>query len=643
MKVLLAGIYPQSKIGLAPFYLKSYCGKSSFVKNHTTIDIEGFTVNTDNDCIISEILQMNPDIIGFSCYVWGVNKILKLSKVLKESLPRLKIILGGPEVSFTAKAVLENNKAVDIIVKGEGEVTFLELTEYFLGERKSLGEIKGIVFREKHRVMENNVRPVIGDLDEIPSPFLNGTMDLNTIGNNLYAFETYRGCPFNCNYCSWGKVRGIRYFSLERINKDLAAIMQSSIRRVWISDAVCNFKRDRFKDILRFIINNNVNKVIFDFEMRAELLDRETIFLLGKLHDGYIDFGLQSINRKALKACRREWNKEKFERNIELLRKTTNKIKIYIDVIYGLPNDTLEAHEETISYALSLKPYKIQHFAFQVLPGSHFFNNPAEYRIVFDERAPHLVRETNTFTGEDMEKAKKWNMYLRFYLNPAVHSTIILLNGLTGTSHFELFKELLNFLRRRLKLTRVIEDFNIEERYMLKLNKYLEAFTKLKLNGNADRERVIPPFLDFIRLQGYRSICNSISSRKADTASEHMKYSSPLTVDSTIKLSPKVKIVAFDHDVRGIYDKNILEPENGIFDLKNNPSYILFNYLTNEIINISTDLNDLLEECESARSARDVIERFAEKKGFKHAHVLIPKCMRILNEARNKEFFTVTR
>src|SRR5204862_3668492 len=115
--------------------------------------------------------------------------------------------------------------------------------------------------------------------------------------------------------------------------------------------------KKRFKEFLRTVIQTN-NRLVIDFEMVAELLDEETIDLLGQLHDGYIAFGLQSTNERALAAVERNWNREKFTTNVRMLRQRTDKIKIYIDLIYGLPYDTPQTYADGIRYAMSLMPQK---------------------------------------------------------------------------------------------------------------------------------------------------------------------------------------------------------------------------------------------------------------------------------------------
>ena len=128
MKILLTAInakFIHSSLALRS--LKKYASKYS-----ENIFLKEFTINQETDFILSEIYKENPDVIGFSCYIWNMGIISELVENLKKILPKTIIILGGPEVSYESEEVLIENPYADIIIRGEGEITFLELSEYFI-------------------------------------------------------------------------------------------------------------------------------------------------------------------------------------------------------------------------------------------------------------------------------------------------------------------------------------------------------------------------------------------------------------------------------------------------------------------------------------------------------------------------------
>ena len=100
--------------------LKSYCKDYS-----DNIKIAEYTINHQENYILNEIYKLNPDILGFSCYIWNIEQSLELIRNIKKILPKTTIILGGPEVSYDGERIMESNPEIDIIVFGEGKKHFI--------------------------------------------------------------------------------------------------------------------------------------------------------------------------------------------------------------------------------------------------------------------------------------------------------------------------------------------------------------------------------------------------------------------------------------------------------------------------------------------------------------------------------------
>ena len=130
-----------------------------------------FTINQNIDYIAGEIYKANPDILCLSTYIWNRNETLKICEILKMVKPDLKIILGGPEVSFDGKDILKDHPFIDFIVYGEGEKSFKELIKIFLDGKQDYSRIKGIIYRVGHNIIQNPPMPLIKELDSIPSPY----------------------------------------------------------------------------------------------------------------------------------------------------------------------------------------------------------------------------------------------------------------------------------------------------------------------------------------------------------------------------------------------------------------------------------------------------------------------------------------
>jgi radical SAM superfamily enzyme YgiQ (UPF0313 family) len=383
---------------LSLHYLKAYANK--VLTDNITISIKDYSIEEAPNHIIYDLLKDTPDVIGFSCYIWNIQKILGITYLLKKLHPAVKIVLGGPQVTATANTILTENECVDVIVQGEGEQTFAEVLKYYGSKDLRIEAIKGISYRAHGKVQSNPARPLIENLDDIPSPFNEGIND----ESHTILIETQRGCPFECGFCSYHKnFKSVRCFSLERVKKDLSHLIGSGVKRLFLADPTFNLNPKRAKEILKHIISINKGTII-NTELRAELLDQETVDLSEQAGITFLEIGLQSTNPVTLKLIGRETDLTKFENGIRLLGKS--KIQYVIQLIIGLPGDSLNSFKNSMNYALSLASDKLQVFELQLLPGSAIHDNGDQYGMLFHLTPPHNVIQNNTFSYIDIVKAK---------------------------------------------------------------------------------------------------------------------------------------------------------------------------------------------------------------------------------------------
>ncbi len=211
-------------------YLKSYC-------KDIPIKTMEFTINQNLDYIVGELYKEEPDIIGFSTYIWNREETFKICETLKLINPNIKIILGGPEVSFDGENVLKTQSYIDFIIYGEGEVSFCELLEKIKNKEEDYNTINGLIYRDCGEVQINPPRVLIQNLDIIPSPYENLEENLQ---NKIVYYESSRGCPFNCQFCLSSTIKGVRYFSIERVKRDLGILIDANVGQVKFVDRTFN-------------------------------------------------------------------------------------------------------------------------------------------------------------------------------------------------------------------------------------------------------------------------------------------------------------------------------------------------------------------------------------------------------------------
>lgn len=402
-RVTLISFNYANHFSLALGYLKAYAQKEKFILQNTEIVVVDFDAEIhDVRQVVYYLSQSKPDIIGFSCFCWSINKILETARVVKMIFPHIKIVLGGPEVGPVATKYLEENRFIDAVVKGEGEVTFAELLKHYTG-RGRLEEIKGISYRVDGQVLENHDRPLIEDLGEIPSPYLEGVLIPR---DKVTYLETYRGCIFRCGYCFEGKnFPRPRFFPEDRIKREIELIMSNSeIKSFHFVDPIFNLKKERLGKIVEMLSTaNRFGTELRTIEIIAEFVDDETIDLFKKAHVKSVETGPQTVNKDTLKNVNRYYDKEKFERAVRLLE--DNKIEVLTDLIIGLPGDNFFKFVKSAKTLITLKPTTIIFSILHVLPGTFLYEQSQAFGLKFDEKAPHLVLDTPTFPYEEIDKA----------------------------------------------------------------------------------------------------------------------------------------------------------------------------------------------------------------------------------------------
>ncbi len=416
MKILLTTLnakFIHSSLALA--YLKAYC-QTDFAD----IQIREYTINEPTANILADIYSCQPDVICFSCYIWNIEIVKILCADLKQIMPAVTIIAGGPEVSYDAEAFLNENPAIYCVIRGEGEAALLELL-HSIRQQISPRNTSGITYRENSMVV-NDDRPLIDDLDTIPFPYEN---ELARYKNRTVYYETSRGCPFNCSYCLSSTIKGVRYFSLERVKRDLKYLMDNRLPAVKLVDRTFNADEKRAKEIMAFIIqNNHITK--FHCEIDAALLSPEMLLFLREVPTGMFDFeiGIQSTFPPALAAVNRDRNWQKQSSNIAQLTQYGN-IHIHLDLIAGLPYEDYNQFKTSFDQVYDLKPDVIQLGFLKLLKGSLLRDRSQEHGYKFETKPPYQVLANQYITYPELLKLSQIEDLISRYYNTGMVSNFL--------------------------------------------------------------------------------------------------------------------------------------------------------------------------------------------------------------------------
>jgi radical SAM superfamily enzyme YgiQ (UPF0313 family) len=347
--------------------------------------------------IVDAILAREPWMVGFTCYLWNISRTLWVAEQLKARCPELLIVLGGPEITGDNAWVLESG-CVDYAVVGEGEQTFAELLRMLEGGRDHGGLIPGL-WRRTAPALPLFRKP-LPNLDEVSSPYLAGI--LNAADERLLLLETIRGCVFKCKFCYYPKSYDALYFvSEEKVRANLAHARQAGATEVVLLDPTLNQRKD-FDAFLRLLAEENHGQQFTYFgELRAEGIRPETAQLLRAANFTEVEIGLQSIDPAAQTLMDRRNNLKAFERGVAAL--IDAGIKVKVDLIIGLPGDTLASVRRGFDYLASSKLFtSTQVFNLAILPGTAFRQEAADLGLQFQPRPPYYVYETPTLKTQDL-------------------------------------------------------------------------------------------------------------------------------------------------------------------------------------------------------------------------------------------------
>ncbi len=391
---------------LAIQYLKSYC-KS----NNIDVTALEFNINDSIDNILSDIYLTEYNVLAFSCYIWNIEIVLKICGSIKKMRPDSVIILGGPEVSYESLDLI--GSYADFIVAGEGEITFFQLIKYLEGDIKDLKSIGGLIYKKENELIINEKRKTITDLSIIPFPY----DDLSKYKNRIIYYETCRGCPFQCQYCLSSVERGVRFFPLTRVFKEIGFFIDNKVKQVKLVDRTFNCDKERCLEIMNYIIDKN-GVTNFHFEISPMLIDEDFLSLAAKAPKGLFQYeiGIQSTNSITLKSIKRNEPFKKTKDNISKLQ--SQKLShIHLDLIAGLPNEDIKSFEKSFNDAYSLQPDLLQLGFLKLLKGSGLRNDASKYNIKYHDYPPYEVISTDSLSYKDMITLKNVEKLLNTYYN----------------------------------------------------------------------------------------------------------------------------------------------------------------------------------------------------------------------------------
>ena len=483
-----------------------------------------YTINEDIEEIFFDIIQGGYDLVAFSCYIWNIEKTLKIINNLKKARPDIKILLGGPEVSYDVTLFLEKHPEVELVIAGEGEEALRKLNEVIRDynsamEQKQLYAESEYTSDEYH-AEKRSAKDLVHFLDQalsadkirIPNLYLNMTGDIKNysdaksleqsmvvrdlslvpdaytdiraedIQNKIVYYETSRGCNYNCAYCLSATQKGIRFFEEERVFKELKRLVELGAKQIKFVDRTFNSDPVRTRNLMEFIKTIDNGEVNFHFEITAHLLTSEQIEMLSSARTGLfqLEIGVQSTNEDTLIAVNRGNYFERLSDNVLEIKKAGN-IHQHLDLIAGLPYENLERFKKSFNDVFALRPEMLQLGFLKFLKGSPIYSQIEKYDYKFRDYPPYEVISNRFISFEDLIELKAVENVLDRYYNKQRYQYAASYILSYYSDGYTMFKALADIIKEHnIELNQKNEEF----RAMLLLSEKL--YSELLQGKNAD-------------------------------------------------------------------------------------------------------------------------------------------------------------
>ena len=411
--------YIHASLGLR--YLYANMGK---LQNQTRL--AEFTIEQRPEDIVEQLLTTDLAIIGFGVYIWNVTQTADVIRLIKVIRPDIRIVIGGPEVSYETDDQAISALA-DYIVKGAADISFAELCQELLDGGIPPKHVSSLPVR----------------LDTLASPY--SFYDQNDVANRVLYVEASRGCPFKCEFCLSSLDKTAVAFDLPVFLNHMQDLIDRGAKQFKFVDRTFNLKADTSKQILEFFLQHMDKGLFLHFELIPDRLPDVLLELLPKFPAGSLQFeiGIQSFNSDVQKLISRKQQHEKTCHNLRWIRSNT-EAHIHADLIFGLPGETLTSFGEGFDLLYSLGPQEIQVGILKRLRGTPIARHTQEYDMRYMTTPPYRLLAHKDADFDTVQRMVRFARYWDLIGNSGrfTQTLPLLLNG----GAFERFMNLSDWL-----------------------------------------------------------------------------------------------------------------------------------------------------------------------------------------------------
>ncbi|MCA8884371.1 MAG: cobalamin-dependent protein [Rhodobacteraceae bacterium] len=357
----------------------------------------------DRAGFLARLRAFDPDLVGFSIYVWSAPQLIDLARDLKTQKPDTAVVFGGPSARtafFDLPPYRGAQGYLDAVVEGDGEDIFVRIAQCDPLDRHALQQIGGLALPcGDGQWIRTGAAPPL-DMGSLASPFQMGLMPAGSVAY----LETFRGCPLSCRFCEWGVAKDLRaVFPEDYLVAELAAFRSLRASAVFLLDAGLNLNGHAFRNLAAAHAREPaLRDTQFWAEVYPASLKPDHLAFLDQVGTSYLGVGLQSTDQAVLKAHDRPQNGARFDPAVRALAEVA---QVEIQIIFGLPGETPDGFMRTLQYALSL-PVDVRAYHCLVLPDALLTRSRREWNLRFDPRTLAMI-SNSTWSRDDIAAMRR--------------------------------------------------------------------------------------------------------------------------------------------------------------------------------------------------------------------------------------------
>lgn len=403
----------------------------------TNVQTAEYTINQNVYDILGQIYQLRPDVLGFSCYIWNIEMTCHLISLVKQVRRSVKIVVGGPEVSYTARDVLSDHPDIDYVIQGEGEDVWPAFIRELEAGRDGTNLV-GVLGRIDGAIKGNEIFREVADLDTLPFPYEGE--DFQNLAHKIMYYESSRGCPFHCQYCLSGNNDTVRFRSVPLVLAELRRFVAAGVHQVKFVDRTFNCSPRHHRPLLEYMIHVE-EPINFHLEIEPAIVTDTDLDLLAQAPKGRIqlEMGIQTTYEKTLTAIHRHNDWPHIEYIMDRLLRADN-MHLHLDLIVGLPYEDMAHLRRSFHDIYSLHPHKLQIGFLKLLKGSGIRRNyQADYR--YDPQGPYEVLATTWLPYAQVRYMKVFeDVFERTYNSEKMAHTLRYVEQFFRDDYFRLYE-----------------------------------------------------------------------------------------------------------------------------------------------------------------------------------------------------------